>query len=376
VASLCAIIKLEIEVLNLKYLNSTMEKIASIPNTAEKSFAKEVSWIMSKDFLRKDRDKRVLMQRYGLDGMKPRTLEAIGKDLKITRERVRQIEKIALSKMGKAVENEERIQGFHKKLEDKVESMGGLVNQERIVAAFIPTKEQTPKEINSFLFLITLDKNVQIYKENNELRTHVTLLNTDRKKLMSISCDIDQLFAKIKKVLKAEELSEKLDVDIKVIESLLYAKKNVLQTEDKKWGLITWREVNPKSIRDKTYLILKKHKNPLHYTEIAQKISEHKMQKKPVTKQAVHNELIRDKRFVLIGRGIYALSDWGYKHGVVEDVIRDILKEHGRPMHKSEIIDHVKKHRIVKETTIILNLQKNSFRRVARATYSLADDKQ
>ena len=177
-----------------------------------------------------------------------------------------------------------------------------------------------------------------------------------------------------RKVMNIEDISRAMGSSVEVIGSLLWTKKNVLQTDEKKWGLITWREVNPRSIRDKTYIIMKKHKNPLHYGEITEKILNHKLQKKPITKQAVHNELIRDDRFVLIGRGIYALSEWGYKPGVVEDVIREILRDHGKPMHKNEIIEHVKKHRIVKETTVILNLQKNSFKRVARATYTLADN--
>ena len=84
----------------------------------------------------------------------------------------------------------------------------------------------------------------------------------------------------------------------------------------------------------------------------------------------MHNELIRDKRFVLIGRGIYALSEWGYNSGVVEDVIEEVLISAGKPMHKDDIIVEVMKRRMVKETTILLNLQKDRFKRVARATYT------
>jgi hypothetical protein len=83
--------------------------------------------------------------------------------------------------------------------------------------------------------------------------------------------------------------------------------------------------------------------------------------------------LIKDSRFVLIGRGIYALQEWGYKKGTVADIIADVLKDAGEPLHRDEIVRRVLKHRQVKETTILLNLQgKPQFKRVAKATYTLA----
>ncbi|MEK7447542.1 MAG: sigma factor-like helix-turn-helix DNA-binding protein [Patescibacteria group bacterium] len=342
-------------------------------NTISQDFGKKVSSILTKDVLKKDRDRNVLIERYGLSGTKPKTLEAIGKNLGITRERVRQIEKVATTKLEKAIPSTPEIKSFHEKLEKTVSDFGGFSNEERLVSVFIPTKKQDLRGMNSLLFLITLDKNLVRYGENKETRTYWTLKNNNNKELLELSKKIDVLLERKKKVMSLEDIAKSLSEKTEIIESLLWLKKGVLQTEDKRWGLITWREVNPKSIRDKTYVIMKKHKQPLHYSAITEKILEHKLQKRPVTKQAVHNELIRDDRFVLIGRGIYALQEWGYKPGVVEDVIREILIEQGRPMHKNEIIEHVKKHRIVKETTVILNLQKNSFKRVSRATYTLAD---
>lgn len=337
-------------------------------------FARRVSSVLNKDLLKKDRDREVLIERYGLKGEKPKTLEAIGQKLGITRERVRQIEKVATSKLEKAVPNSPEIKSFHEKIEKTLNNFGGFSNEERLVSVFIPTKRQDKKEMNSLLFLMALNTNIARHGENKETRTYWSLKNTQNGSLLELSKKIDSILEKKRKVLSVETLSKELSTDIAQVESLLWAKKDVLQTEDKKWGLITWREVNPRSIRDKTYVIMKNHKEPLHYSELTEKILSHKLQKRPVTKQAVHNELIRDDRFVLIGRGIYALKEWGYKPGVVEDVIREILTDHGKPMHKNEIIEHVKKHRIVKETTVILNLQKNSFKRVSRATYTLADN--
>jgi DNA-directed RNA polymerase delta subunit len=132
--------------------------------------------------------------------------------------------------------------------------------------------------------------------------------------------------------------------------------------------------VNPKNIRDKIYVILKEHGKHMHFNEIAEAIKGSDFKRKDVTVQAIHNELIKDKRFVLIGRGIYALKEWGYEKGTVADIITEVLKKAKEPLHRDEIVKQVLKSRYVKETTILLNLQgKPQFKRVAKATYALAE---
>jgi DNA-directed RNA polymerase delta subunit len=111
----------------------------------------------------------------------------------------------------------------------------------------------------------------------------------------------------------------------------------------------------------------------MHFNEIAKAIKDSEFKRKEVTTQAIHNELIKDKRFVLIGRGIYALKEWGYEKGTVADIISKVLKEANEPLHRDEIVKRVLKSRFVKETTILLNLQgKPQFKRVAKATYDLS----
>jgi hypothetical protein len=145
------------------------------------------------------------------------------------------------------------------------------------------------------------------------------------------------------------------------------SKQIILDGEDV--GLSNWSTINPKSIKDKTHYILRKHGEPLHFDTISKKVRG--ISNKQITKQAVHNELIRDERFVLVGRGIYALSEWGFKNGTVSEIIEEVLTEH-ISLHKNDIVEKVLERRIVKETTIILNLQnKNKFMRVGKATYSI-----
>jgi DNA-directed RNA polymerase delta subunit len=112
----------------------------------------------------------------------------------------------------------------------------------------------------------------------------------------------------------------------------------------------------------------------MHFNEIAKAIKGSEFKRKDVTTQAIHNELIKDGRFVLIGRGIYALKEWGYEKGTVADIITEVLKKAGEPLHRDEIVKRVLKSRQVKETTILLNLQgKQQFKRVAKATYTFTD---
>ena len=147
-----------------------------------------------------------------------------------------------------------------------------------------------------------------------------------------------------------------------------------LATLNGMWGLIKWPMVNPKNIRDKIYVILKEHGKHMHFNEIADAIKKSSFKRKDVTTQAIHNELIKDKRFVLIGRGIYALKEWGYAKGTVADIITEVLKKSEAPLHRDEIVKLVLKSRYVKETTILLNLQgKPQFKRVAKATYALSE---
>jgi hypothetical protein len=140
------------------------------------------------------------------------------------------------------------------------------------------------------------------------------------------------------------------------------------------WGLVKWPTVNPKNIRDKIYVILAENGKPMHFSEISESIKDSSFKRKDVTTQAIHNELIKDKRFVLIGRGIYALDSWGFSKGTVSDIISDVLRASETPLHRDEIVKRVLKSRQVKETTILLNLQsKPQFKRVAKATYALQE---
>ena len=152
---------------------------------------------------------------------------------------------------------------------------------------------------------------------------------------------------------------------------MLSVAREIKQNVGGKGGLSGWSDIKPRGTREKAYLVLKTAGKPLHFREIAELIDTYGLQKKKHSHpQTVHNELIKDKRFVLVGRGIYALSDWGYKRGTVKEVITEILKSAGSPLSREEVLDRVLEIRQVKKSTVIINLN-TFFARIGKNAYTV-----
>jgi DNA-directed RNA polymerase delta subunit len=336
----------------------------------------EVAYVFSCPKIKKERDKDVLTARFGLTSEQPKTLEEIGRSLSVTRERVRQIEKTALRKLIVFANQEKKTGKAFQIIKEQVDKQGGIVSLEKIYEIFIGANHNNKVLQNKLKFFLGLDKDLIKVNETALLKAGVSSQVPTASIEEIVKAGI-KILEQTNKPVEEKEFLKKLAEEVgegyreNTLASAIDLAKNIIKTEEGHLGLSHWREINPKSIRDKTYYVLKKNQKPLHFEEIAIHIEKLDEGKKKVTKQAVHNELIRDDRFILIGRGIYALREWGYTSGVVEKVIEDILREAGKPMHKDEIIEEVKKRRIVKETTILLNLQKDKFVRVARATYTV-----
>ena len=158
-----------------------------------------------------------------------------------------------------------------------------------------------------------------------------------------------------------------------VIENLLRVTKTIKANPFGEYGLRHWRVIEPKDVGDKAYLVLKHEKKPLHYTQITEFINQHGFDERTAYKETVHNELIMDERFVLVGRGIYALVDWGYKKGLVADIIKEILAASSEPMDRGKLVEEVLKQRVVRRNTILVGLaNKHLFRKVGKNKYTLA----
>ena len=128
-------------------------------------------------------------------------------------------------------------------------------------------------------------------------------------------------------------------------------------------------------MNDKIYLVLKKEGKPLHFNKITELINKVNFDHRRAYPPTVHNELILNDRYVLVGRGIYALSEWGYKPGIVADVLVDILKEAAHSMDREQLVKTVLEQRLVKKNTIHLALtDRSKFKKLPNGQYALADE--
>lgn len=325
--------------------------------------------------IERDREKEIIARRFGLNDRKE-TLEQIGELLGITRERVRQLEKAILIRLKIAAEEGMvDISKAERFLIQHLHEMGRSARLSDLAERIKPGANEQDKA--HVAFVATLAPKLTVVDENDHYHHAVALADNHSEK--EVKAHVDKIVKTIKEhgqAIHINDLHGKLDYDHPDhVRALASISKNLATLKDH-WGLTKWPSVNPKNIRDKIYVILQEKGKPMHFSDIAGAIKESDFKRKDVTTQAIHNELIKDKRFVLVGRGIYALNEWGYKKGTVSDVITNVLKKEGGPLHRDEIVKRVLKERHVKETTILLNLQsKPEFKRVAKATYALAEDK-
>jgi DNA-directed RNA polymerase delta subunit len=323
--------------------------------------------------IEREREREIVSRRFGLFDRKE-TLEQIGELLGITRERVRQLEKAVVTKLKAAAgQSLPHIKEVQAAITSQLEQAGSVSRISDLSAKI--TKENSRVDQARVAFLTLLCPQLVVIDENDNFYHAVGLASAANDK--QLRSQIDKVIDAVKQIgapTSIDKLAQAVgDKDLAHVAGLASVSKKLASLHGR-WGLIKWPMVNPKNIRDKIYVILFEKGKPLHFNYIAAAIKDSSFKRKDVTTQAIHNELIKDSRFVLIGRGIYALKEWGYEKGTVADIITQVLKKSKEPLHRDEIVKRVLKSRHVKETTILLNLQgKAQFKRVAKATYDLAE---
>ncbi len=328
----------------------------------------------SLQLIEQDREREIISRRFGLNGNKE-TLEQIGELLNITRERVRQLEKAILVRLRIGAEDGqiEHLAAAEKLIIRNLTELGRVARTSEL-ATRIFGSHATAKQRAELIFIGTISSALTTIDENDLYHSAIGIAEYgDNKTVQSRVNEIVSIIKKEKQPMTLDQLDEALNYEhpdhIKAVASI----SKQLASLGNIWGLAKWPTVNPRNIRDKIFVVLESKKEPMHFSEIATAISESNFRRKNVTIQAIHNELIKDSRFILIGRGIYALSSWGYKKGTVADIITGVLKEAGEPLSREEIVKRVLRARKVKETTVLLNLQNKSlFEKVDKDSYTLA----
>ena len=321
-----------------------------------------------------DRERKIVEKRFGLSGQKE-TLEQIGETLSVTRERVRQLEKVILVRLRIAATQGKipDLPGAEKVIIRNLAELGRVAKVTALAEKIFGPKA-TNADRAALSFLADISPNLTVVAENDKYYSAIAIADAGDEKTLRAKVDaIVKLIKENKKPMTLDELDAQLTYEHPSQIAAMASVSKQLATLNGLWGLAKWPAVNPKNIRDKIYVILENQKEPMHFNDIAAAIADSNFKRKNVTTQAIHNELIKDPRFVLIGRGIYALDTWGYKKGTVSEIIAAVLKEAGRPLSREEIVVKVMESRKVKETTILLNLQnKQLFKKVDKNAFELA----
>lgn len=305
------------------------------------------------------RQKEVLSRRFGLKSKEKETLESVGKSFGVTRERIRQVENDGFLRLKSEAKESQKIFQYFK---DFLRKEGGLKRENTLLAELGGEKQR-----NQVYFLLSLGQDFQRVGETEDFYPLWTLGRNSVDRARKTVASLSSKMKKIGRPLTLKELNGINSLNLKALSSYLEASKKIERNQDGLFGLKDWPEINPRGVKDKAYLIFKKQSKPIHFTKVASLIDS-------ALPQTVHNELIKDSRFVLVGRGIYALKEWGYQEGTVKDVIKSVLEGKSRPLAKEDILNKVLGQRLVKENTVLLNLNNRKyFQKDSRGLYQIRE---
>lgn len=329
----------------------------------------------------KEREQTILSKRYGLKGEDVHTLKTVGETQGLTRERVRQIEKDLLKNLRRGVQELDLFMEARDLLLTTITEHGGIMSEKTLIDHLGASSKE---EVNALKFLLNLMTELEVHTTDEHLEHSWGTVGLDQEFLKEFVKATKEILRNHGKPLTAEEFVKQFShseffrkyehqLTDKVIVNYLHAAKGVEKNQFNEFGLHDWTEISPKDVGDKAYLVMRHHGKPEHYSEITDLINKHAIDHKKAYKETVHNKLIKDKRFVLIGRGTYALTEWGYKPGVVSDIIVDVLRKNGAPMSREAILDEVLKQRTVKPNTVLVGLSnKKIIKKVGKNLYDLA----
>ena len=328
------------------------------------------------------RDQTIIKKRFGLFDKKPMTFNAIGQEFKVTRERIRQIQEECLKDI-----RSQKMPAIFKDFVNnskKILKQNGDALEDSVFMKEIKNiygQETSNGVIN---FLLSLNENFYFFSGNNFFKPFWCFANIELGDIKNLAEKIESILKKNQSPMTLKEIEKSIEgkVNSKHIQNVMYVYKKIGCNPFGQFGLISWSIINPLNARDKAYFLMKYYlKKPVHFKALTNYLKESEVlnaahadhkRKKEVSTQTVHNELIKDPRFVLVGHGHYALTEWGYQPGVIKDVIVGVLQTSNNPLTEDEIIAKVKEQRMAKDNTIKFNLRNNrQFERTHDGKYQL-----
>jgi hypothetical protein len=326
----------------------------------------------------KERERTILSKRYGLDGKEVATLKSVGEEQGLTRERVRQIEKELLKNLKRGVVELKEFISARDLLITTIAEHGGIMSEEALMNYL---GYSDPADVQALKFLLKLIAELEEHGADEHIRQSWAKIGFDKKFLHDFIVATKSLLDNHGQPILADKFLEHFEksdffkenserLTPKVVLNYLHTAESIRKNPFGEYGLSHWNEIKPRDVGDKAYLVMKHHGKPEHYSTITDLINQNNIDARKAYKETVHNKLIKDKRFVLVGRGIYALTEWGYRPGVVSDIIMEVIREAGQPLSRDEIVKRVLERRMVKKNTVLVGLSnKKLFKKVGKNLY-------
>lgn len=332
------------------------------------------------------KEQDIVRSRYGLNGKNKETLEEIGKRYKVTRERIRQIEGSAVQKMKQLKDFATITASTEGLIRQILETHGSVMTEDGLLRELFRASgsSESNRRLVLFLLLELLRDKFDRVTAGDGLRVGWKLKAASLSIVRETTGQILHVIQRLEKPVTVEDLFEQLKgseyflqhaerLSEEVLTSYMELSEEIARNPYGEYGLTKWGTIVPRRMNDKIYLVLKKHGKPMHFNEITRLINETGFDHRKAYPPTVHNELILNKQYVLVGRGIYALGEWGYKPGVVADVLQDILRTANAAMSRDELVHKVLEQRMVKKNTVYLALaDRTRFEKLADGRYQLA----
>lgn len=367
--------------------DSILEKVISQKEFQQKESFNPVEIIAQLLTGLSEKEADVLRRRFGLETGKKETLETIGNAYGVTRERIRQIENQSIQKLKKSSVFGEIVKPIEHLVISILEDHGGIVMKEMMYEHLLGVDKGNKKHQQSINFIIhkLMSDTVESVSKSAKYRASWKMRIAALEAIDQVIDVLASIINKAGRPQSFEEIFEQFaETDLYganpahfpegVIFSCLHVSAEFGKNPFDEYGLSSWGLISPKRMHDRVYLVLQKKGEPMHFEDIAGEIAT--IFAKKAYPPTVHNELILNDDYVLVGRGIYALKNWGYKEGVVSEVIMEVLKDSDEPLTRAEIVDKVLEQRIVKKNTVHLALtDKSIFKKTSDGKYSVSEHK-
>lgn len=333
---------------------------------------------------------KVLKMRFGLGGYRPMTLEEVGKEFGVTRERIRQIEAKSLRRLVPSST------GYRKLLRDSLSkwmiSRGGAVGEQEADEYFLSDGGFDKYDGSSVLDLFS-----EINIVSNTRRKGIVIYSSvlTEMKLERILTKAEQILSQSKESLSIKAIKAKMGLRNKLfveympdlwVSSQLFLEKlfelmptiaEVYEDKAKAYTMHSNRKYFPQYWSDVIYRVIKDEDGPLHFTEITERVNDLKMFNRSLDVRRTMGVLLDDKRFAHTGiKGTYGLTEWGIRKEMLPDLIKECMNDAGFPLHFDQIFNFVSKYKYTKKTNVYACLNSNRhFYRLSNGLYWLKEKK-